>query len=117
MDVDVRTINEHIKKIYSDSELEEASTVRKFRIVQAWRQFLRILDSSRWGRPSGSKRNNHYNLQMNACPSSLCVKYLSVLSGELLIIDNEVAVDDCVDAIYALLRDETVIGEIIESLS
>ena len=24
-DVDVRTINEHIKKIYSDSELEEVS--------------------------------------------------------------------------------------------
>ena len=34
-DVDVRTINEHIKKIYSDSELEEDSTIRNFRIVQA----------------------------------------------------------------------------------
>ena len=33
-DVDVRTINEHIKKIYSDSELEEDSTIRNFRIVQ-----------------------------------------------------------------------------------
>ena len=33
-DVDVRTINEHIKKIYSDLELEENSTIRKFRIVQ-----------------------------------------------------------------------------------
>jgi hypothetical protein len=33
-DVDVRTINEHIKKIYSDSELEEDATIRKFRIVQ-----------------------------------------------------------------------------------
>lgn len=33
-DVDVRTINEHIKKIYSDSELEEEATIRKFRIVQ-----------------------------------------------------------------------------------
>lgn len=33
-DVDVRTINDHIKKIYSDSELEEAATIRKFRIVQ-----------------------------------------------------------------------------------
>ena len=32
-DVDVRTINEHIKKIYSDSELEEDSTIRNFRIV------------------------------------------------------------------------------------
>ena len=34
-DVDVRTINEHIKKIYSDSELEEDSTIRKFRIVES----------------------------------------------------------------------------------
>ena len=33
-DVDVRTINEHIKKIYSDSELEEDSTIRNFRIVR-----------------------------------------------------------------------------------
>ena len=33
-DVDVRTINEHIKKIYSDSELEEEATIRNFRIVQ-----------------------------------------------------------------------------------
>lgn len=32
--VDVRTINDHIKKIYTDSELEEAATIRKFRIVQ-----------------------------------------------------------------------------------
>lgn len=33
-DVDVRTINDHIKKIYLDSELEEDSTIRNFRIVQ-----------------------------------------------------------------------------------
>ena len=32
--VDVRTINDHIKKIYTDSELEETATVRKIRIVQ-----------------------------------------------------------------------------------
>jgi len=32
-DVDVRTINEHIKKIYSDGELTESATIRKFRIV------------------------------------------------------------------------------------
>ena len=34
-DVDVRTVNEHIKKIYLDSELEKDSTIRNFRIVQA----------------------------------------------------------------------------------
>lgn len=33
-DVDVRTINDHIKKIYSDSELEQSATIRKYRIVQ-----------------------------------------------------------------------------------
>ena len=32
--VDVRTISDHIKKIYLDSELEESATIRKFRIVQ-----------------------------------------------------------------------------------
>lgn len=32
--VDVRTISDHIKKVYSDSELEEMATIRKFRIVQ-----------------------------------------------------------------------------------
>ena len=33
-DVNVRTINQHIKKINSDAELEEDSTIRKFWIVQ-----------------------------------------------------------------------------------
>lgn len=33
-DVSLPTINEHIKKIYGDSELTESATIRKFRIVQ-----------------------------------------------------------------------------------
>ena len=33
-DVGLPTINEHIKKIYVDSELEEAATIRNFQIVQ-----------------------------------------------------------------------------------
>ncbi len=51
-DVDVRTINEHIKKIYADSELTPEATIRKFRIVQTEgeRQVQRTI--------------NHYNLQM-----------------------------------------------------
>ena len=51
-DVDVRTINEHIKKIYADHEQEEEATIRKFRIVQneGDRQVARSV--------------NHYNLQM-----------------------------------------------------
>ena len=51
-DVNVRTINEHIKKIYDDSELESISTIRKFRIVQT--------EGSR----QVSREIAHYNLQM-----------------------------------------------------
>ena len=51
-DVNVRTVNEHIKKIYDDSELESISTIRKFRIVQT--------EGSR----QVSREVAHYNLQM-----------------------------------------------------
>lgn len=34
LDVDVRTINEHIQNLFSSNEIEKQSTVRKFRIVQ-----------------------------------------------------------------------------------
>lgn len=33
-DVDVRTVNEHIKNIYDSSELDQGPTIRNFRIVQ-----------------------------------------------------------------------------------
>ena len=33
--VEVPTINEHIRKIYDDSELSKEATIRKFRIVQS----------------------------------------------------------------------------------
>ena len=48
-DVDVRTINYHIKKIFGDSELEEASVIRNFRITAA---------------DGKSYDTKHYNLQM-----------------------------------------------------
>lgn len=51
-DVSLPTINEHIKKIFADSELEEAATIRKFRIVQT--------EGSR----QVQRETNHYNLQM-----------------------------------------------------
>lgn len=51
-DVDVRTVNEHIKKIYLDSELEKDSTIRNFRIVQAEDSRQVTCDTK------------HYNLQM-----------------------------------------------------
>src|SRR5690554_7431967 len=33
-DVDVRTINEHLKNIFESGELQKEPTIRKFRIVQ-----------------------------------------------------------------------------------
>ena len=51
-DVAISTINEHIKKIYADSELEQEATIRKFRIVQT--EGLRQV----------SREVVHYNLQM-----------------------------------------------------
>mgnify|MGYP000819944418 CR=1 FL=1 len=51
-DVDVRTVNEHIKKIYADGELTEQVTIRKFRIVQT--------EGSR----QVTRDTKHYNLQM-----------------------------------------------------
>lgn len=48
-DVDVRTINYHIKKIFEDNELQENSVIRKFRITAS----------------DGKVYNtNHYSLQM-----------------------------------------------------
>lgn len=32
-DVNVRTVNEHLKKVFADNELEEHSVIRKFRIT------------------------------------------------------------------------------------
>ena len=50
--VDVRTVNEHIKKIYADGELPEKATIRKFRIVQT--EGLRQVN----------REVIHYNLQI-----------------------------------------------------
>ena len=48
-DVDVRTINYHVKKIFSDSELQENAVIRKFRITAA---------------DGKSYCTNHYSLEM-----------------------------------------------------
>ena len=48
-DVDVRTVNYHVKKIFSDSELQEDSVIRKFRITAA---------------DGKSYSTNHYSLEM-----------------------------------------------------
>jgi hypothetical protein len=51
-DVDVRTINDHIQKVFLDNELSENSTIRNFRIVQT--------EGSR----QVERDIKHYNLQM-----------------------------------------------------
>ena len=51
-DVDVRTINYHIQKVFEDSELEEGATIQNFRIVQ------------NEGARQVSREVAHYNLQM-----------------------------------------------------
>ena len=48
-DVDVRTTNYHVKKIFSDSELQEDSVIRKFRITAT---------------DGKSYSTNHYSLEM-----------------------------------------------------
>ena len=51
-DVTAPTINEHIKKVFADSELQPEATIRKFRIVQSE------------GARQVSREVNHYSLQM-----------------------------------------------------
>lgn len=51
-DVGLPTINEHIKKIYTDGELTEEATIRKFRIVQTE------------GVRQVNREVTHYNLQL-----------------------------------------------------
>ena len=48
-DVDVRTINYHVKKLFSDSELQEEAVIRKFRITAS---------------DGKSYSTNHYSLEM-----------------------------------------------------
>ena len=50
--VNIATINEHIKNIYKDNEIEEDSTITKFLIVQ------------KEGSREVSRNVAHYNLQM-----------------------------------------------------
>jgi prophage maintenance system killer protein len=51
-DVDVRTVNEHIKNIFKTKELTEQTTIRKFRIVQEE------------GKRAVERQVNHYDLDM-----------------------------------------------------
>ena len=55
--VEIHTVNEHIKKIFSDNELDEGATIRNFRIVQ--------MEGTR----QVSREVKHYSLQMGKCGS------------------------------------------------
>lgn len=47
-DVNVRTVNEHLKKIFADSELQEDSVIRKFRITASDWMWPRTWPSARF---------------------------------------------------------------------
>ena len=73
---DVRTINEHIKKIYKDEELYEDSTIRKFRIVQ------------KEGNRTVTREVKHYNLDV-----------IKSAKTSIILIDNYV--DDLVLTLFS----------------
>ena len=62
--VDVRTINEHILKIYSDKELEEEATIRNFRIVQTEGNRLQ---------PHGDAHNRTVAKNITKKPDAKCI--------------------------------------------
>lgn len=50
-DVNVRTVNEHLKKVFSDRELAEESVIRKFRITAS---DGKTYDTQHYSLPAGS---------------------------------------------------------------
>jgi hypothetical protein len=60
-DVNVRTVNEHLKKIFADSELQEDSVIRKFRIT--------------------ASDDKNYNTLHYKLPAIIAVGYKEVLKG------------------------------------
>ena len=76
-DVDVRTVNYHIKKIFIDSELQENSVIRNFRITAADGKGY---DTKHYGLQMiiavGFKRNRTFAVKPNGnFISRLCSKY------------------------------------------
>ena len=74
-DVSVALINQHIKKIYDDSELEPVSTIKKYLIIQ------------NKGNRQVSREVMHYNLQMIIAVGFkkfyFCVNKVSIVSRKL----------------------------------
>lgn len=64
-DVTTSTVNEHLKKLYRDGEIDESSTIRKFRIVPSGRS-ARSVSRGEPLQPFG----NHSRRQQSRFPKS-----------------------------------------------
>ncbi len=77
--VEVNTINEHIKKICEDSELEEEATIRNFRIVQTEGSRQVVRDVKHYSLPMiisvGFKVNNERAVQFRKWANGVLEKY------------------------------------------
>ena len=66
-DVETHTINYHLKKVFSDSELEEASVIRKFRITAA---YGKRYDTQYYKLPGEVKRHESIKAGLSCCQSN-----------------------------------------------
>ena len=66
-DVETQTINYHLKKVFSDSELEEASVIRKFRITAA---YGKRYDTQYYKLPGEVKRHESIKAGLSCCQSN-----------------------------------------------
>ena len=66
-DVETQTINYHLKKVFGDSELEEASVIRKFRITAA---YGKRYDTQYYKLPGEVKRHESIKAGLSCCQSN-----------------------------------------------
>ena len=66
-DVETQTINYHLKKVFSDSELEEASVIRKYRITAA---YGKRYDTQYYKLPGEVKRHESIKAGLSCCQSN-----------------------------------------------
>ena len=66
-DVETHTINYHLKKVFSDSEREEASVIRKFRITAA---YGKRYDTQYYKLPGEVKRHESIKAGLSCCQSN-----------------------------------------------
>lgn len=66
-DVETHTINYHLKKVFADSELEEGSVIRKFRITAA---YGKRYDTQYYKLPGEVKRHESIKAGLSCCQSN-----------------------------------------------